>query len=117
MGRIADDLPLRLARGMLWATFGILFYIRAAGGLDNGAGVLGALLAMAPYPPLVTLVVWRRNTAVRYGLLAAVVPLYFVPFLVVGELWDVARARGGSHRGGCDGPAVCGGITRGMKPS
>ncbi|MEV4109096.1 histidine kinase [Nonomuraea sp. NPDC049695] len=88
MGRIADDLPLRLARGMLWATFGILFYIRAAGGLDNGAGVLGALLAMASYPPLVALVVWRWSTAVRYGLLAAVVLLYCVPFLVVGERWD-----------------------------
>jgi signal transduction histidine kinase len=86
--RIADDLPLRLARGMLWATFGILFSIRAAGGLDNGAGVLGVVLAMAPYPPLVALVMWRWSAAVRYGLLAAVALLYCVPFLVVGELWD-----------------------------
>ncbi|MET9251909.1 histidine kinase [Nonomuraea sp. NPDC003709] len=88
MGRTTDDLPLRLARGMLWAAFGILFYIRAAAGLDNGAGVLGVLLPMVSYPPLVALVVWRWGTAGRYGLLATVVLLYFVPFLVVGELWD-----------------------------
>ncbi|MFC5824714.1 sensor histidine kinase [Nonomuraea insulae] len=88
MGRNADDLPLRLARGILWAAFGILFCIRVASGLDNGAGALGVLLPMASYPPLVALVVWRWSPAVRYGLLAAVVLLYCVPFLVVGELWD-----------------------------
>ncbi|MBB5773394.1 sensor histidine kinase [Nonomuraea jabiensis] len=88
MARTADDLPLRLARAMLWASFGILIYIRAFGGLDSGAGPLGVLLPMASYPPLVALAVRRRRPAVRYALLAAVVLLYFLPFPVVGESWE-----------------------------
>ncbi|MEU6785139.1 histidine kinase [Nonomuraea angiospora] len=88
MARTADDLPLRLARAMLWASFGILFSIRALGGLDSGAGPLGVLLPMASYPPLVALAVRRWSPAVRYALLAAVVLLYFLPFPVVGESWD-----------------------------
>ncbi|MER7500532.1 histidine kinase [Nonomuraea pusilla] len=86
--RSDEDLPLRLARAMLWATFGILFAIRVLTGLDNGAGLIGVLLPMASYPPLVALVVRHRRTTVRYALLAAVVLLYAVPFLVVGERWD-----------------------------
>ncbi|MEV4012613.1 histidine kinase [Nonomuraea angiospora] len=88
MARTADDLPLRLARAMLWASFGILFYIRAFGALDSGAGPLGVLLPMASYPPLVALAVRRWSPAVRYALLAAVVLLYFLPFPGVGESWD-----------------------------
>ncbi|WP_431919297.1 sensor histidine kinase [Nonomuraea jabiensis] len=88
MARTADDLPLRLARGMLWASFGILIYIRAFGGLDSGAGPLGVLLPMASYPPLVALAVRRWSPAVRYALLAAVVLLYFLPFAVVGQSWE-----------------------------
>ncbi|MFI9838327.1 sensor histidine kinase [Nonomuraea sp. NPDC051941] len=88
MARTADDLPLRLARAMLWASFGILFAIRALAGLDSGAGPLGVLLPMASYPPLVALAVRRWSPAVRYALLAAVVLLYFLPFPVVGESWD-----------------------------
>ncbi|MGW0196131.1 sensor histidine kinase [Nonomuraea sp. NPDC003201] len=88
MARTADDLPLRLARAMLWASFGILFSIRALAGLDSGAGPLGVLLPMASYPPLVALAVRRWSPAVRYALLAAVVLLYFLPFPVVGESWD-----------------------------
>ncbi|MGW6495132.1 sensor histidine kinase [Nonomuraea angiospora] len=88
MARTADDLPLRLARAMLWASFGILFSIRAFGALDSGAGPLGVLLPMASYPPLVALAVRHWRPAVRYALLAAVVLLYFLPFPVVGESWD-----------------------------
>ncbi|MFI7230336.1 sensor histidine kinase [Nonomuraea angiospora] len=88
MARTADDLPLRLARAMLWASFGILFSIRAFGALDSGAGPLGVLLPMASYPPLVALAVRHWSPAVRYALLAAVVLLYFLPFPVVGESWD-----------------------------
>ncbi|MEU6743330.1 sensor histidine kinase [Streptosporangium sandarakinum] len=88
MGRATDDLPLRLARGMLWASFGILVYIRAFSALDNGAGPLGVLLPMASYPPLVALSMWCWSPAVRYRLLAAVVLLYFLPFPFVGESWD-----------------------------
>jgi two-component system sensor histidine kinase DesK len=73
---------------MLWASFAILFSIRAFGALDSGAGPLGVLLPMASYPPLVALAVRRWSPAVRYALLAAVVLLYFLPFPVVGESWD-----------------------------
>jgi two-component system sensor histidine kinase DesK len=86
--RTDDDLPLRLARAMLWASFGILFYIRLFSALDSDPGPAATLLPMLSYPPLVALVVWRWSAPVRYGLLSAVVVLYFVPFLVVGELWD-----------------------------
>ena len=48
MGRIADDLPLRLARGMLWATFGILFWgdIPSLAVLIGGAMVASAGIYM-----------------------------------------------------------------------
>ncbi|MFI6521821.1 sensor histidine kinase [Spirillospora sp. NPDC050679] len=87
-GRTDDDLPLRLARAMLWASFGIVFYIRLFSGLDNGAGLVGALLPALSYPPLVALAMWCWSPAVRYGLLAAVALGHLVPFLVVGERWD-----------------------------
>ncbi|GIH59923.1 sensor histidine kinase [Microbispora siamensis] len=88
MGRTADDLPLRLARAMLWASFGILAYIRAFSALDNGAGPLGVLLPMASYPPLIALSMWCWSPAVRYRLLAAVVLLYFLPIPFVGGSWE-----------------------------
>ncbi|WP_214411106.1 sensor histidine kinase [Sphaerisporangium fuscum] len=88
MGRSAEDLPLRLARAMLWVSFGILVYIRAFGALDDGARLLGVLLPMASYPPLIALAMWCWRPAVRYGLCAAVVLLYFLPFPFVGESWD-----------------------------
>ncbi|MEU6430439.1 histidine kinase [Microbispora sp. NPDC046973] len=88
MGRTADDLPLRLARAMLWASFGILVYIRAFSALDNGAGPLGVLLPMASYPPLIALSLWCWSPAVRYRLFAAVVLLYFLPFPFAGQSWD-----------------------------
>ncbi|GAA3188920.1 sensor histidine kinase [Nonomuraea roseoviolacea] len=88
MVRSADDLPLRLARAMLWASFGILAYIRAFGALDGGADPLGVLLPMASYPPLIALSLWCWRPAVRYGLFATVVLLYLLPFPFVGESWD-----------------------------
>ncbi|MEV7807733.1 histidine kinase [Microbispora sp. NPDC088329] len=88
MGRTADDLPLRLARAMLWASFGILVYIRAFSALDGGADLLGVLLPMASYPPLVALSMWCWSPAARYRLFAAVVLLYFLPYPFVGQSWD-----------------------------
>ncbi|NUW41032.1 sensor histidine kinase [Nonomuraea rhodomycinica] len=73
---------------MLWASFGILVYIRAFSALDDGADLLGVLLPMASYPPLVALSLWCWRPSVRYGLVAAVVLLYFLPFPFVGESWD-----------------------------
>ncbi len=73
---------------MLWASFGILVYIRAFSALDNGAGPLGVLLPMASYPPLVALSMWCWSPGVRYRLLAAVVLLYFLPFPFIGQSWD-----------------------------
>jgi two-component system sensor histidine kinase DesK len=73
---------------MLWASFGILVYIRAFSALDGGADLLGVLLPMASYPPLIALSMRCWSPAVRYRLFAAVVLLYFLPFPFVGEAWD-----------------------------
>ncbi|MEV1243037.1 histidine kinase [Nonomuraea sp. NPDC049750] len=88
MARTADDLPLRVAQGMLWASFGILVYIRTISGVSRDAAPLALLLTMASYPPLIALLARHRRPAVRYGLLAAVVLLYLLPFLVIGSAWD-----------------------------
>lgn len=88
MDRSPDRLSPRPVRGMLWASLGILFYMRAGGAIDNGWGPLGALLAATSYPPLIALLALRRGSAVRYGLLACVVLLYLVPFPMLGWQWD-----------------------------
>ncbi|MEV6155232.1 histidine kinase [Nonomuraea sp. NPDC052129] len=88
MARTADDLPLRVAQGMLWASFGILVYIRTISGVSRDAAPLALLLTMASYPPLIALLVRHRRPAGRYGLLAAVMLLYLLPFLVIGSAWD-----------------------------
>jgi two-component system sensor histidine kinase DesK len=88
VARTADDLPLRLAGGMLWASFGILFYIRTMSGVWRDAAPLALLLTMASYPPLIAIVARRWRPAVQYGLLSALVLLYLLPFLVVGAEWD-----------------------------
>ncbi|MEU7859843.1 histidine kinase [Nonomuraea sp. NPDC049141] len=88
MARTADDLPLRLAGGMLWASFGILFYIRTMSGVWREVAPLALLLTMASYPPLIAILARRWRPAVRYGLLSALVLLYLLPFLVVGPEWD-----------------------------
>ncbi|MFD1545256.1 sensor histidine kinase [Nonomuraea guangzhouensis] len=88
MARTADDLPLRLAGGMLWASFGILVYIRTMSGVWRDATPLALLLTMASYPPLIAILARRWRPAVRHGLLSALVLLYLLPFLVVGTGWD-----------------------------
>ncbi|WP_433508874.1 sensor histidine kinase [Nonomuraea sp. CA-143628] len=88
MARTADDLPLRVAQGMLWASVGILVYIRTISGVSRDAAPLASLLTMASYPPLIALLARHRRPAGRYGLLAAVVLLYLLPFLVIGSAWD-----------------------------
>ncbi|MCA2223832.1 sensor histidine kinase [Nonomuraea aurantiaca] len=88
MARTADDLPLRVAQGMLWASFGILVYIRTMSGVSRDAAPLALLLTMASYPPLIAILARHRRPAVRYGLLAALVLLYLLPFFVVGSAWD-----------------------------
>ncbi|MEU7745231.1 histidine kinase [Nonomuraea sp. NPDC049158] len=88
MARTADDLPLRVAQGMLWASFGILVYIRTMSGVWRDAAPLALLLTMASYPPLIALLARHRRPAARYGLLAALVLLYLLPFLVIGSAWD-----------------------------
>ncbi|WP_433444216.1 sensor histidine kinase [Nonomuraea sp. CA-141351] len=84
----ADELPLRLARGMLWASFGILVYLRTVSGLWRDVAPLALLLTTASYPPLVAILGRRRRPSVRHGLLSALVVLYFLPFLVAGPEWD-----------------------------
>ncbi|MEU8147783.1 histidine kinase [Nonomuraea sp. NPDC048901] len=88
MARTADELPLRVAQGMLWASVGILVYIRTISGVSRDAAPLASLLTMASYPPLIALLARHRRPAGRYGLLAAVVLLYLLPFLVIGSAWD-----------------------------
>ncbi|WP_344955581.1 sensor histidine kinase [Actinomadura miaoliensis] len=73
---------------MLWASLGILIYIRVASGITGGFWPSGVLLAMASYPPLIVLMAPCRGQAFRHVLLAAVVLLYLLPFPIVGFEWD-----------------------------
>ncbi|MEV0828845.1 sensor histidine kinase [Nonomuraea rubra] len=88
MERSEDDLPLRLARAMLWASFVILLYIRTMSGIWRGVEPLGLLLATLSYLPLIAIVGRRRRPAVQGGLLVALVLLHLLPFAVVGTQWD-----------------------------
>jgi two-component system sensor histidine kinase DesK len=83
-----DDLPPRVARGLLWAALGLLFFIRLMSGLDRHDGWVAPLLAAAPYPPLVVLLARDFRPRVRYGLVAAVGLLGLAPFLLLGTDWD-----------------------------
>ena len=74
-----------IARFMLWAALGILFYIRAVSGVDNRFWPLGVLLAAASYPALIALLAGRGS---RRWLLAVVVVLYLLPYPIVGWQWE-----------------------------
>ncbi|GAA4633049.1 hypothetical protein GCM10023196_069030 [Actinoallomurus vinaceus] len=83
-----EDLPPRLARGMMWTALGLLFAIRLMSGRSEGVPWPNLLLTMAPYPALVAVLARRGpGPRVRYVLLAAVAASYAAPFLVLGADW------------------------------
>ena len=88
VNRSSRHLSLRLARGMLWASLGILFFIRVGHGYDRGFGLLSVVLAATSYPALIALLAVRRGPMVRYALLALVVLTYLVPFPIIGWQWS-----------------------------
>ncbi|MFC4908327.1 sensor histidine kinase [Actinomadura gamaensis] len=85
----AEDLPFRMARGMLWTALVLLFVMRANFEAEAGGSGVAVALAAASYPPLIALLLprWRSRRRVRYGLLGAVTALALLPFAVVGTDW------------------------------
>ncbi|WP_173097577.1 sensor histidine kinase [Actinomadura verrucosospora] len=84
-----DDLPSRMARGMLWTALILLFVMRAVHALENGFSGAAVALGAASYPPLIALLLRRRRSrrGVRYGLLGGVTVLALLPFALVGTDW------------------------------
>ncbi|GAB3958655.1 hypothetical protein GCM10029978_004030 [Actinoallomurus acanthiterrae] len=80
-----EDLPPRLARGMMWTALGLLFAIRLMSGRSEGVPWSHLLLTMAPYPALMA--VLARRGPKPYALLVAVAACYAAPFLVLGADW------------------------------
>jgi len=74
---------------MMWAALGLLFVIRLLDGRAKGDSWASLLVAMAPYPALVTVLARRyRRRSVRYRLLAVLIVTYAIPFAVLGTDWS-----------------------------
>ncbi|MBO2449106.1 hypothetical protein J4573_18525 [Actinomadura barringtoniae] len=88
--RSAEDLPPRIARGMLWTALGLLLLVRLLVWTDDGVPPESMALTAAPYPPLILILMrrWRARPRVRYGALVALAALSLLPFAVIGTGWE-----------------------------
>jgi len=91
VGGVRDDtgdLRLGLVRAMMWAAVGLIVLIRLLSARQAELPWSSALVAMAPYPPMLGLLAGPRRPLVRITLLISLVLLYALPFAIVGVRWQ-----------------------------